>query len=342
MNQPVGKRVTLVDVARLAKVDKAVVSRVVNHDQGLVIRPETRARVEAAIAKLGYRTNQAARSLRTAQSGSLGLVIPDFSNPVYAEIIAGAEAEAARRGYVLMAGSSSGVGGSINRYLDLLGDGRVDGLLVAGGRLTAADQEAFERLSLPWLMVNNRTRTTHRYVVLNDIAAAGMAVDHLADLGHTSIGHIAGPRGSDTARRRAAGFRKQADSRGLSVSSDLVHHGDYTPIGGRRAVDALIATGVPFTALVIANIASAIGVLNGLAAAGLSVPADVSVVAIHDLSLAAHLSPPLTTVSMPLRKLGARAVELILSRPADEAIDEMVDAEMALVRRDSTRRLPEP
>src|SRR5262245_31258234 len=97
-------RVTLVDVARLAGVDKAIVSRVVNEDPALVIRPDTRERVLAAISDLGYRPNIAARSLRTAKAGTLGLVIPDFANPVYAEIITGAERAALARGHVLVTG----------------------------------------------------------------------------------------------------------------------------------------------------------------------------------------------------------------------------------------------
>jgi LacI family transcriptional regulator len=334
------RRVTLVDVAKAAGVDKAVVSRVVNDDPALVIRPETRARVKAAIEDLGYRPNLAARSLRTSRARSLGLVIPDFSNPVYAEIIAGAESEAMSRGYVLMAGSSSSVGGSSQRYLDLLGAGRVDALLLAGGSMSAADQQWLQGQGLPWLMLNNRSRRggTPRYVVLDDAKAARLAVDHLLELGHTRIAHVAGPAGSDTASRRQRGYQQRLKSAGIDVPAAFVASGDYTPAGGRQAIDELLGGPERPTAVFVANVASAVGVLDGLREAGLSVPRDVSVVAVHDLPLAAHLSPPLTTVSMPLRRLGAHGVELILSADAQDAVEERLSDDIALVVRESTAR----
>jgi len=330
------RRVTLVDVARVAGVDKAVVSRVVNDDPTLVIRPETRERVKAALEQLGYRPNLAARSLRTSHARSIGLVIPDFSNPVYAEIIAGAEAEAMRRNYVLMAGSSSSVGGSATRYLDLLGEGRVDGLILAGGLVSDDDQTKLEQLGLPWIMLNNRTRKGHRYVVLDDAKAAALAVDHLVALGHTQIAHVAGPSGADTASRRRRGYQQRLKGAGITVPDWYVASGDYTPEGGRKAVDTLLAGGEPPTAIFVTNLASAIGVLDGLRAAGLSVPDDVSVVAVHDLPLAAHLAPPLTTVSMPLQRLGARGVELLLSTDAQSTVEEIASDDIELVVRAST------
>jgi LacI family transcriptional regulator len=332
------RRVTLVDVAKAAGVDKAVVSRVVNDDPTLVIRPETRERVKAAIADLGYRPNLAARSLRTAQARSLGLVIPDFSNPVYAEIIAGAETEAMSRGYVLMAGSSSSVGGSSQRYLDLLGAGRVDALLLGGGSMTAAEQAWLQRQGLPWLMLNNRPHRggKARYVVLDDAKAARLAVDHLLELGHTRIAHVAGPAEADTASRRQRGYQQRMKAAGIKVPASFIASGDYTPAGGRQAVDQMLGAAKPPTAIFVANVASAIGVLDGLHEAGLAVPADVSVVAVHDLPLAAHLSPPLTTVSMPLRRLGARGVELLLSTEANDVVEEKLSDHIELVVRQST------
>jgi len=332
------RRVTLVDVAKAAGVDKAVVSRVVNDDPALVIRPETRARVKAAIEQLGYQPNLAARSLRTSRARSLGLVIPDFSNPVYAEIIAGAESEALGRGYVLLAGSSSSVGGSSQRYLDLLGSGRVDALLLAGGSMTTADQQRLQQQGLPWLMLNNRpTRGgVARYVVLDDAKAARLAVDHLLELGHTRIAHVAGPAKADTAARRKRGYQQRMKAAGIEVPASLTASGDYTPAGGRQAVDELLNGSRPPTAVFVANLASAIGVLDGLREAGLSVPGDVSVVAVHDLPLAAHLSPPLTTVSMPLRRLGARGVELLLSTDATDMVEEKLSDHIELVVREST------
>ncbi len=334
-------RVTLVDVARLAAVDKAIVSRVVNEDRTLVIRPETRERVVEAIQRLGYRPNIAARSLRTAKAGTLGLVIPDFANPVYAEIITGAESAALDRGHVLVAGSSSGTrSSSMDRYLDLLGQGRVDGLLLAGPT-TAREHQKLQSLGLPWMMVNRRdTGDHHRYVILDDAQAAKLAVEHLLSLGHRRIGHVAGPAATDTAKRRAAGYRQAMKTAGIAVRPIDIARGDYTPGGGAQAMSGLLDKGVAPTAVFVANVAMAVGVLDTLRRAGLRVPQDVSVVAVHDLPLAEHLNPPLTTVRMPLQELGARAVELLLSRSSDEQVTEVVSTSMELVPRESTSPPP--
>ena len=333
MNTP--RRSTLTDVAQLAGVDKAVVSRVVNADPLLAIRPETRARVEAAIKELGYRPNVAARTLRTARTGTIGLFIPDFANPVYAEIITGAESAALAHGQLLVTASSSVTGHRAQTYLDLLGQGRVDGLLLAGDPVSPQEKEALDAFGLPYLFLNRRDPGIERYVLLDDGRAATMAVTHLLDLGHTRIAHIAGPASADTAARRLAGYEQALRSHGLPVEPGLVVAADYTPQGGADAVRRLLAAGTEPSAVFVANVASAIGVLRALQDAGLDVPRDMSVVAVHDLPLAAHLAPPLTTVRMPLRELGARAIELLLSAEPSAAITEVVASPIELVVRES-------
>jgi LacI family transcriptional regulator len=328
------------DVAALARVDKAVVSRVVNDDKVLSIRPETRERVLAAIRQLGYRRNMAARSLRTARTGTLGLFIPDFANPVYAEIITGAETEALARGCVLMVGTSTVGGRETKDYLEVLGEGRVDGLLLAGGPITPAEQETLSSLGIPWLLVNRRGSTTARHVILDDTRAALVGVQHLLELGHQRIAHIGGPAGADTARRRRAGYRKALRQYGLVPDPDLDVVADYTPDGGAEATAALLAGGARPTAIFVANVASAIGVLTALRNAGLSVPDDVSVIAVHDLPLADHLVPALTTVRMPLRRLGARAAELLLTTEPGDLISEVVRDPIELIIRRSTAPVP--
>jgi LacI family transcriptional regulator len=331
--------VTLADVARRAGVDKAVVSRVVNGDPRLNIRPETRARVHAALKELDYRPNAAARSLRTARTGTVGLFIPDFANPVYAEIITGAEAAAATRDCALMVGSSTAGGGALG-YLDLLGPGRVDGLLLAGGAITDEEQAVLADRGLPWLFVNRRGRTAGRSVILDDGLAARMAVEHLLELGHRRIAHVGGPAGADTAHRRREGYAAALRAGGLEEDPRLIVQGDYGPGGGAQAVQRLLEGPEPPSAVFVANVTSAIGVLSALQAHGLRVPGEVSVVAVHDLPLAAHLVPPLTTVRMPLQALGARATELLLSVPADHPVEEVVRDPIELVVRRSTAPPP--
>lgn len=332
-------RVTLAAVGRHAMVDTSVVSRVVNNDPVLNIRQETRDRVLASVRELGYVPNAAARSLRTSHTGTLGLFLPDFANPVYAEIITGAAAQAAAHGYVVVTGSSSAAGFTPQTYLDLLGQGRVDGLLLAGEALSAKVLEALETFGLPYLMLNRRIRGSRRFVILDDEKAAGLAVEHLVGLGHTRIAHLAGPGVADTARRRRAGFLSAMKAAGLPQAPELLVSADYTAQGGSLAMTALLERADRPTAVLVANFAAAIGALSAARAHGLRIPEEVSVVTIHDSPLAGFLSPPLTAVRMPLNDLGRRGVDLLLSLPPDEPVEEIVSGHIELILRGSTSHL---
>jgi LacI family transcriptional regulator len=337
--KPTPGKVTLSDVALLAGVDRSVVSRVINDDPRLNIRPDTRRRVLDTIEKLGYRRNAAARSLRTARSYMLGLFIPDFANPVYAEIIKGAETEAGRQGYGLMTASSEGVRQSVDHYVDLFGQGRADGLLFAGEE-SGRELEQLRSLRVPWVLVNRRIAGTDRYVVLDDEHGSQLAVDHLVALGHRRIAHVAGPETADTARRRRTGYSNAMRLAGLAADPRLIVHADYTPAGGSAAMNELLAAEERPTAVFVANVASAVGVLHALHTAGVSVPGDVSVIAMHDMSLADYLVPALTTVRMPLGELGARAVRLMATRGPTDPITEVVTEPVEIVVRASTAPPP--
>jgi LacI family transcriptional regulator len=314
--------VTLADVAAHAGVDASVVSRVLSRDPRLNIRDATRDRVLRSVQVLDYRPNELARGLRTSRAKAFGLLIPDFANPVYSSIIAGAEAAATELGYLLVTASLAG-------QTAVLGEGRVDGLLLAG-------PEHGLRPDVPVILVNRRTAGARRYVILDDERAARLAVEHLAHLGHRRIAHVAGPEDADTAQRRLTGYLRAMTDAGLAVDDDLVVHADYTDTGGATAMRALVTRGRPPTAVFVANVASAIGALHEARTAGLRLPGDLSVVAVHDLPLAGYLSPPLTTVRMPLGELGRQAITLLASVPPDEHVQVVVEGPMELVVRGST------
>ncbi len=324
-------RVRLTDVARLAGVDASVVSRAINGDPKLLVRPETRKRIFGVIEELGYRPNVVARNLRRSSSDLYGLVLPDFSNPIYAQIIAGAEAGALPLHKYLL--TSSSVDFSSDGYLDALGNGRLDGLLIAGtsgkvdGRLDAT--------GVPWLFLNRHSPNRHRFVVLDDERAAALAVEHLLELGHERIGHLAGPVSADTSERRRAGYLAAMTRAGLRVRDGDVVAADYTDAGGAAAMKTLLQR-KQLSAVLVANVASAVGALWAAHQAGVRVPEELSVVAIHDLPLASYLVPPLTTVRMPLFELGKRGVEILSQERADARIEEVVSAPMQLVVRESS------
>lgn len=325
-------RVTLADVAARAGVDRSIASRIWNGDPNLTVRAETHARVMRMFSELGYRPHAAARSLRTAKAGAFGLLIPDFANPIYALIIRGAAAAAAERGFALLTGAR--VGGSLKMYDELLRDHRIDALLVAGAGGERELQALLKDTHLPWLMMNRRASRRGRYLILDDEGAAVLAVNHLLELGHQAIAHIAGPPTADTARRRSAGYMKALKRAGIQPSSEFVIQADYTVDGGARAMEVLLARSRRPTAVFVANVASAIGAMHKAKQSGLVLPRDLSIVAIHDLLLAEHLEPSLTTVRMPLEELGRRGVELLADNP-DGVIKETISGPMELIVRAS-------
>jgi LacI family transcriptional regulator len=329
-------RVTLVDVARLAEVDRSVVSRVLSDDPRLNVREETRQRVLDAVAELDYRPNAIAQSLRTQRSGTFGLLIPDWRNPVYASIIRGAETAAAAHDLVLLTGSLDGSVHDTDRYVRTLSRGRVDGLLLSGTEAGGDLVRWLQERRIPWLLVNRRIQGARRWVVLDDQRAAQIAVEHLVELGHERIAHISGPRIADTARRRLSGYRSAMKAAGLTVDPAHVVGSDYSSEGGAEAMASLLRQRPRPTAVLAANVASAIGALSAAHDAGVDVPRQLSVVAVHDLELASYLQPALTTVRTPLVELGRRAVELLATADPDDEIHEVVGGSIDVIVRAST------
>lgn len=272
-------------------------------------------------------------------TGTFALLIPDFHNPVYAAIIDGAEGAAARSGALLLTGRQDRE--RVTSYIELLRQDRVDGLLIAGVEATAADQiSQLESVALPWLLLNRRTTRARRYVILDDEAAARTAVEHLIELGHEHIAHIAGPRSADTAERRHRGFVVALQTAGLKLRDGYIVRSDYSTVGGAKAAQELLRLRHRPTGVVVANAAMAIGLLFELGRAGVMVPEDMSIVGLHDLPLADYLEPPLTTVKMPLEQLGRRGIELISSVDPGDPIEEVVEGPVELVERDSTAPPP--
>jgi len=328
------RRVTMRDVAQLAGVDVAVVSKMLSGDASLSVRAETRERVLRAVAQLEYRPNYAARSLRRSRADAFGLIVPDFHNSVYSGIIDGAQDAAHSMNFALLTVSAA----RATQFTELFGNGTIDGLLVAGSAQADELVRLFRRSGQPVLSVNGRIPGLDRYVILDDFAAAQQAVRHLVELGHTRIGHIAGPRDLDTSTRRLDGFTSAMEEAGLSVPMSYVVHADYTPRGGFQGMNALLQLDEPPQAVLAANVTSALGAMSAAYAAGVSVPRDLSIISIHDLDLAEYASPPLTVIRMPIYEMGRQAVQLLAETSANDAIERIVDAPLELIERQSTSR----
>lgn len=301
---PKGGSIRLRDVADAAGVDISVVSRVLNGDPKLSIRPATRQRIIDAAAELGYRPNNAARILKSARTMTIGLLLPDLFNAALA-IAEGAEERAAETGYVLWIAT-----GSLPERLSAL-EGRIDGLLIA-----SATSQMIPRpdANLPMLLVNrNEAGSGIPGITVDDHAGAALAADYLISLGHRHIAHVAGPQSTDTARRRKAGFVEAAARAGVSIPDEWVVEAPFSESGGYSAATRLADGEDRPTAIFVSNITQSVGALAAVRRLGWRIPEDISIVGYDDVTLATYLDPPLTTVRMPLRELGSLAVDQMLA-----------------------------
>lgn len=331
------KRSTIDDVARLANVHKATVSRALNARTEHQIGRETVVRVRAAAEQLGYTPNVMARGLRTASSMTIGVVLPDLTNPLFPPMVRGIESELEPRGYTALLANTDESAVAERSALGSLIARRVDGLIVASGhRDYAALQEAYDS-GVPAVLLN-RDAGTVPYPLVNGDDAHGIreAVAHLVELGHRDIVHLAGPPRLSTSVERARAFEAAcADTPGLR--GRIIEVGSLTIDGGFLAADALFASEDRSTAIVAGNDLIALGVLRAARAQGLECPRDVSVVGFNDMMFAEEFTPPLTTVRVPTVEMGVAAAKLLLRmiETGDREVDG-VRLPVSLVVRGST------
>jgi LacI family transcriptional regulator len=307
------RRVTIDDVARLAEVHKATVSRALNAQTRDQVNVETLKRVKRAARQLGYVPNAMARGLRTSKSMTIGVIIPDLMNPIFPPIIRGIEHVLQAQGYtVLIANTDSHDDVEISAFESLL-QRRVDGFILATGRLD--DQPVVDEAAaadVPVVLVNRGSGIGGYPLVGGDNArGVELAVAHLVELGHRRIVHAAGPPNFSTTRSRAEAFETAATKAG--VEHDTIYATALTIEAGFQAADKLLShNDVHPTALMAGNDLVALGLIRRLRAEGLRCPEDVSVVGFNDMPFAEDFWPPLTTVHMPLREIGAEAARLLL------------------------------
>jgi LacI family transcriptional regulator len=308
--------VKISDVAARAGVSPAVVSRVLSSDTTLRVSAATRDRVVTAARELHYVPNHAARSLRTSRTSTVALVVPDVTSAVFAALAAGAESEAASRGFAIVLGRADSLRDDSDWLRRLVGEGRIDGIILQPADVTSADElDALARQETPIVVINSVDDGPLSTIVLDDARGIRIAVQHLRELGHSRVGFVGGLPGSATGTRREAAFRDALAAGGLEVREQWMTAFGYTGDDGRAAVTELRSRGTLPTALVVANLNAALGVLAEIHSQGLRVPADVSIIAMHDVWYADAIWPPITTVRMPLRELGAAAVSLLVDGP---------------------------
>jgi DNA-binding LacI/PurR family transcriptional regulator len=306
------RRVRLEDVAVAAGVSKSIASRILNDDSDLSVRVDTRERVLEAAQRLNYRPHAAARGLRGAKTGALGLLIPDLTMPVYARIVRGAVERALERDFAVLLAEDRVAHPAEDVLASLVQAGRIDGLIVASARPGHPLLRLLRRYGIPHVFVNRSVPESGRNVVMNDAGASEAAVDHLVELGHARIGHVAGPRKLDPARRRRDAFVRHAAE--LDLPGAPAVEGEFSEDGGAAAARSLLGRHARLTALYTSSLSHAVGALDTLWRLERRVPEDVSLISYDDMPLAEFLRPPVTTIKMPLAELGAAGVDALLDQ----------------------------
>lgn len=333
------KRVTIDDVAERAGVHKATVSRALNERTRHQVSTETVKRVRRAARDLGYQPDAVARSLRTNSTKTIGILIPDLMNPIFPPLVRGIEHFLQPRGYSALIANTDGLGQVEAAAFESLQQRRVDGFIIATGRLTDHDflDAAFER-GTKIVMANREAGASYPVVAADNASGIALAIEHLVGLGHRRILHIGGPVDFSTTRTRAEAFIRVAAAEG--IEAEVVADVPLTAEAGERAMDALLAGSRPLpTAIIAGNDLVALGVVRSMRAHGLDCPSDISVVGYNDMPFAGDFFPALTTVRVPLREIGIEAARALLTAiEAGRQERVTITLPVSLVVRESTSR----
>ena len=328
--------VSLKDIAARAGVSFQTVSKVLKGKGS--VAPETRALIMEAAEQLGYVPNMLARSLVNQQTATIGIVAANFSDFVLAQFVVGAEREAQRQGHCAIIGSLDRDGSDCERYIRLLMERRVDGMLLAAPQLEQ-NERVGELLygQLPVVSIHH-VSGAHFSTIGSDHSQTGfLATQHLLELGHKRIGTITGPQERIVTQSRLRGYQRALKAAGIAYDEELVEEADWQVEGGYHATHRLLEYVPDLTALYVHNDTMAIGVLSALHQRGLRVPQDCAVVGCDDIPMAAHTIPPLTTVHIPFYETGEAAVRLLLDLMAKQAEEpQRILLPVSLVRRQSS------
>jgi len=306
---------TMADVARMAGVSTATVSHVLNGTRP--VRASTREQVLSAVAATHYTPNTVARSLATARTTTMGLVLSAISNPYFGELLSAAESAAAAAGYTLLLVDPHEDPDYELTVVTRLHHHRVDGVVLAPSARPDDTLAYLARHQVPTVLLDRLIDAGHDQVGPENRASTAGLTGHLADHGHTRIGLVAGLDGLSTTTERREGYRDALRSRGLPVDPELEVGGASETVAARRATHRLLALDDRPTAIVAGNNSMTIGVMQALRDAGLEVPRDVAVAAFDDFAWADLFAPRLTVAAQPFDEIATTAVRLLLDRIAE-------------------------
>jgi LacI family transcriptional regulator len=312
--------VTIYDVAREASVSMATVSRVVNNNPN--VKPQTRKKVFEAIERLGYRPNAVARGLASKKTTTVGVVIPDISNAIFAEVARGIEDIANMYHYNIILCNADKRKDKEIRVINTLLEKQVDGLLFMGGAVTEDHIQAFRTSSVPIVLCATTDEgDNYPSVDIDHTVAADDAVTTLIESGHRRIAMISGTlEDPSNGYARYQGYKNALERAGIPIQDDLVRIGNYRYESGLEVAQYFLEMQDKPTAIFSANDEMAIGAIHAIQDKGLKVPEDVSIISVDNVRMASMVRPLLSTVAQPMYDIGAVSMRLLTKLMKKETI----------------------
>lgn len=331
---------TILDVARLAGVSTATVSRVINSPD--TVREETREKVLLAMAKCNYKYNALARGFVTKKSNTIGLIIPTISNSVFAESTLGVQEYADQKNIRVVLGNSYDKYSQEENLVKVLRESQVDGLIITTTNLKGEILKSLVDENFPFVLIFSTVKGGPMSAVGIDNYLGGyLATEHLISLGHKRICMVAGNFSmTDRSFHRWHGYKKCLKDNGIHYDKELLIQTDSSLSGGRDSIKKLLNLPSPPSAIFCSNDYIALGTMKGAREAGLTLPDDLSIVGFDDMQTASYMVPALTTIRQPAYEMGQRAAEILLQliEKKSKPIQDMMDS--TLIVRESTTTVP--
>lgn len=308
--------ITLRDVARRAGVHAGTASRALNPETRSLVNSDTADKVIRAAEELGYRPNPLARGLKTNRSFTIGVLIPDLTNPLFPPIVRGIEDALATVGYTALLANSDNDHAKERLHFQTMKDRQVEGFIMATAERDHPLIEDAMTADVPIVLINRTVDSRRAFAVItDDHQGAALAVDHLVGLGHKRIAHIVGPERYSTGKARYRGFIDAMNAAGVKPDREIIRFTrTFTESEGARVFGRLLDEEKGFTAVFAGNDLLALGCYDVMAEVGVRCPEDISIVGYNDIPFLDKLRPPLTTIRIPHYEIGRRATELVLER----------------------------
>lgn len=304
---------TIKDVAQAADVSTATVSHVINGTR--YVSDEVQQRVLQAMERLNYQPNAVARGLRTKRTRLLALVIPDITNPFFTDLARGFQDAADQSGYVVILCNTDRTIERELRFLDMLRQQRVDGLVLNPSTVTAEDLKRLLKAQVVVVLIGSQIDDPEFDLVMVDNVRAGSdAVQYLIDLGHRRIGLVCGSLSTSSGLQRYQGYCQAMETNDLLVQDDWIAEGSFTHDGGYACMQRILSQRPLPTAVFAASDVMALGAKKAIEDAGLRIPEDISLIGFDDIPKVAWATPKLTTISQPRYQMGWESARLLIDR----------------------------